>query len=326
MANDDLQTSGQEIPTRWVYGPVPSKRLGRSLGMDLVPYKTCTYDCIYCQLGRTTAKTATRQSFLAVDAVLDQLQEALRRGPVPDYISLAGSGEPTLNRDIGVIIEGIRRITTTPIAVLTNGSLLWQKEVREALRGADVVLPSLDAGDDAMFAYVNRPHEAIPFDALVSGLGEFVAEFPGKVWLEVFLLAGVTAMPAELEKIAALCRKLKPDRVQLNTVSRPPCEDFADPVSPAQMDGIKHLFPGTVEVVSGQGPAISQGSFDGKRNVAKEMRELLKRRPCTLQGIASGLAMQPAEVLKHLERLRLKGEVTSVTSRSGVYYKVSDRA
>jgi len=322
MANDNLQTSGQKLPQSWVYGPVPSKRLGRSLGIDLVPYKTCTYDCIYCQLGRTTTKTATRRSFPAVDAVLDQLQEALHRGPVPDYISLAGSGEPTLNRDIGEIIEGIRRMTSIPIAVLTNGSLLWQREVREALRGADVVLPSLDAGDDAMFAYVNRPHRAISFDALVSGLGEFVAEFPGRVWLEVFLLAGVTAMPAEAEKIAALCRRLKPDRVQLNTVSRPPCEDFADPVLPAHMEALKGLFPGEVEMISGRGPAPVLTSGLSERGVASEILGLLKRRPCTLKGIATGLALAPAETLKHLEGLLHNGDVVTVTLRSGTFYKV----
>jgi len=325
MASGNTQEAGRKSQVHWVYGPVPSRRLGRSLGIDLVPYKTCTYDCVYCQLGPTTEKIVERRSYVAVEVLFEQLKEALGHGPAPDYISLAGSGEPTLNKDIGEIIAGVKKITSIPIAVLTNGSLLWQREVRDALMGADVVLPSLDAGDEDLFTYVNHPHPAISFDLMVSGLMDFIATFPGKVWLEVFLLAGVTAMPPEVEKLAALVRGLHPERVQLNTVTRPPCQDFADPVSPAQMESLKRLFSGTVEIVSGQGPAVSWTPHGGEQRTASEILELLKRRPCTLQGIASGLTLPPTEVVKHLDRLQLKGDVTTVASRSGVYYKVNDR-
>jgi wyosine [tRNA(Phe)-imidazoG37] synthetase (radical SAM superfamily) len=203
--------------------------LGLSLGVDLVPFKTCTYDCIYCQLGRTTLKTAQRQEYVP---------------PVPDYVTLSGSGEPTLNEGIGQLIGEIKKLTYIPVAVLTNGSLLWQGEVQDALMEADLVLPSLDAGDEFLFRYVNRPHPEISFDQMVHGLAEFTRQFPKSVWLEVFLLAGVTGISPEVEKIAALARQIQPEQVQLNTVSRPPAEEFVCPVSWMQMQEFANLFAG----------------------------------------------------------------------------------
>ncbi len=162
-----------------VYGPVPSRRLGRSLGVDLVPFKTCSYDCVYCQLGKTSKKTIDRKEYVAIEDVLEELERKLRFEPFPDYISLAGSGEPTLNLGIGRLISRIKRLTTVPIAVLTNGSLLWMPEVQESLMDADVVLPSLDAGDEIAFRYVNRPHKSISFETMAQGLIDFTAVFTG---------------------------------------------------------------------------------------------------------------------------------------------------
>jgi len=171
--------------SKYVYGPVASRRLGRSLGVDLVPFKTCTYDCVYCQLGRTTHRTIQRGEYVPVDAVLAGLKAKLALGPKPDYISLAGSGEPTLHARIGDLIAGIKLMTRIPIAVLTNGSLLWVPEVQDALMEADLVLPSLDAGDEPMFQRVNRPHPEILFEGMVDGLAAFTARFRKLVWLEV---------------------------------------------------------------------------------------------------------------------------------------------
>ncbi len=204
-----------------IFGPVPSRRLGRSLGVDLVPFKTCTYDCIYCQLGRTTCKTHERKEWVPMDAVLEELKQKLATHP--DYITLSGSGEPTLCPRLGEIIERIKAMTSIPVAVLTNGSLLWLKEVRAAVALADVVMPSLDAGDDLLFQTVNRPHPEITFERLVSGLEQFRREFTGQYWLEVMLLAGHTALPAHVQKIAHWVQRIRPDRVQLNTATRPPC-------------------------------------------------------------------------------------------------------
>jgi len=149
---------------KFVYGPVHSRRLGRSLGVDLVPFKTCSYDCVYCQLGRTTQKTIDLREYVPVDAVLRELAEGLRATPRPDFIGRAGSGEPTLHARLGDLVAGVQALTEVPVAVLTNGSLLWRPEVRAALAQADLVLPSLDAGTAASFARVNRPHPDVSFE------------------------------------------------------------------------------------------------------------------------------------------------------------------
>lgn len=166
-------------PFKHVFGPVPSRRLGRSLGVDLVPLKVCSYACIYCQLGRTTKKTVERKEWVPTARVLDELKRKLATRP--DYITFSGSGEPTLHSALGKIIEQIKSMTKTPVAVLTNGSLLWQPEVRTELALADVVMPSLDVGDDLFFQTVNRPHPEITFEKLLSGLEQFRREFSGQI-------------------------------------------------------------------------------------------------------------------------------------------------
>jgi wyosine [tRNA(Phe)-imidazoG37] synthetase (radical SAM superfamily) len=304
---------------RYVYGPVASRRLGRSLGIDLVPFKTCTYDCVYCQLGRTTNKTTVRKEYVAVGDVLEELERKLAVEPAPDFISLAGSGEPTLNARIGDLIGKIKSLTDIPVAVLTNGSLLWVSEVQDALMGADVVLPSLDAGDDRLFRYVNRPHREIAFDRMVDGIAEFTKRFQGEIWLEVFLLGGVTGIPAEVEKIAALIRRIQPTRVQLNTVSRPPAEEFAFAVVRDQMERFRGLLPGTVEVTSGSGWGESPPS-SARQATDADVLSLLSRRPCTAQDVAEGLDIHVTEALKHLEVLIARGKVNTVLTGGRHFY------
>ncbi|MGD0728012.1 MAG: radical SAM protein [Spirochaetia bacterium] len=302
-----------------VYGPVPSRRLGRSLGIDLVPLKTCTYDCVYCQLGGTTNKTIERKEYVTVEGVLGELERKLSVGPAPDYISIAGSGEPTLNARIGDFIGTIKNLTRIPVAVLTNGSLLWMPEVQEALMAADLVLPSLDAGDEQLFRYVNRPYKDISFECMVEGTAEFTKRFPGEVWLEVFLLKGVTGMPSEVEKIAALVKHIGPARVQLNTVSRPPAEAFADAVSQEKMEQLRRLLPGTVELISENVPAeLSTPSVPGATDA--DILALLSRRPCTAKDIAAGLGLHIHEVMKRVPALLAAGIVAHMRQNGRTFY------
>lgn len=283
-------------------------------------YKTCTYDCVYCQLGRTTNKTIERKEYIKIEDILAELDVKLGVDPEPDYISLAGSGEPTLNLRISDLIEKIKGMTKIPVAVITNGALLWREEVRDALIGADLVLPSLDAADGAMFRYVNRPQEDIAFAKMISGIDNFIGAFPGSVWLEVFLLAGVTAIPAEVEKFAVLVGKLRPERVQLNTVYRPPAEDFAEAVSVEQLKDFQNYFTGNVEIIveypSGPSPAGETVSAEA------DIMALLKRRPCTLQDVSAGLALSPMTVMKELNTLCRLGKVENVTKRGSIFYRV----
>jgi wyosine [tRNA(Phe)-imidazoG37] synthetase (radical SAM superfamily) len=306
---------------RYLYGPVPSQRLGLSLGVDLVPFKTCTYDCIYCQLGRTTCKTTARQEYVPMADILSELEQKLADGPVPDYVTLSGSGEPTLNARLGELIGKIKKLTSFPVAVLTNGSLLWRSEVQDALMEADLVLPSLDAGDEHLFRCVNRPHREITFEQMVHGLADFTRRFPRPVWLEVFLLAGITGISAEVKKIAALSRHIQPERVQLHTVSRPPAREFACPVSWKQMQEFAKLFDGKVEMINASKYDKSQAPVLNEATDA-DILALLSRRPCTLQGVAMGLGLQTSEVAKRIEALAAQGAVTPVQNNGAIFYKM----
>ena len=309
-----------QVGFRYVYGPVPSRRLGRSLGIDLVPFKTCTYDCVYCQLGRTTNKTTERKEYVAIEDVLAEMERKLAVEPAPDFISLAGSGEPTLNARIGDLIVKIKSLTHIPVAVLTNGSLLWMREVQEALMKADIILPSLDAGDEHLFQCVNRPHGEITFEKVIDGLAEFTERFPGSVWLEVFLLAGVTGIPAEIEKLAALTRRIRPNRVQLNTVSRPPAEEFAFAISGEQLENFRKLFSETAEVIGESKRGKSPTSLAGG-TTDTDILSLLSRRPCTVRGVSSGLGLHPEEVSKRLHVLSKQGSVVSVRRNDVIFYE-----
>jgi wyosine [tRNA(Phe)-imidazoG37] synthetase (radical SAM superfamily) len=315
---------GQETMTtgfKHVYGPVPSRRLGRSLGIDLVPYKTCTYDCVYCHLGRTTNRTIERKEYVLVEDVLAELKRKLGAGPAPDYISLAGSGEPTLNLHIGDLIDRIKDMTRIPVAVITNGSLLWMPEVQDALMAADLVLPSLDAGTESLFHHVNRPHGDITFETMIQGLAEFTEKFPGAVWLEVFLLAGITGIPSELVMLSALARYIRPERIQLNTVCRPPAEDFAFSLSTEQMLSFRVVFPGQVDIISER--ERNSACTDAISQVEDEdIYALLRRRPCTAEDVADGLRIHVMEALKQLGALISAGKVKTVVTGGQHFYIV----
>ena len=302
---------------RYVYGPVSSRRLGRSLGVDLVPLKTCTYDCIYCQLGRTTDKTAERKSYTPVEGILEQVDRALSDAPSPSFITLAGSGEPTLHEGIGNLIEGLKRITGIPIAVLTNGSLLHLPEVREALWEADVIIPSLDAGDERMFRLVNRPLHHLRFETVVDGIAEFAAHFRGSVWLEVFLLGGLTGTAHEVKKIAAVAERIRPSRIQLNTVVRPPTEPKAIPVSKAQLADFRRSFAPPAEVIA---DFLSREVPHAINSTTADVFGLLARRPCTLADIVTGLGINTLEATKHLEALKRMGRVKEVRMGTKLFY------
>ncbi len=302
---------------RHVYGPVPSRRLGRSLGVDLVPFKTCTYDCLYCQLGRTTRKTLQRREYLPVDALLQDVKAALACNPAADYLCLAGSGEPTLHSRIGEVIRGIKGLTHIPVAVLTNGALLWDRQVRRSLMAADLVLPSLDAGDPASFRYVNRPHPDLSFDQILEGLLAFRREYPGPIWLEVFLIAGATGTVLAADRIADQVRRIRPDRVQLNTVARPPAEGYVFPVPDCLLKSIRPLFGARTEVIA----AFTKGGGATVRGAsAKRVLELLARRPCTLEDIAAGLGIHRMETAKRLEALRQAGRIRIEQTGDRLFY------
>jgi wyosine [tRNA(Phe)-imidazoG37] synthetase (radical SAM superfamily) len=212
----------------YTYGPVPSRRLGRSLGVSPIPAKSCSYSCVYCQLGRTTRLLTERRSFFPRDEIL---AEIVKRGRVtsPDYVTFVGDGEPTLCADLGWLIEESRRQLDISTAVITNGSLLWSTDVREDLLRADVVVPSLDAGNERTFKRINRAHQDIRFDSVRQGLIDFSREYDGQLWLEVMLVEGINDTEEELMSIKHAVDQVQPHRTYITTPIRPPAETWVRP-------------------------------------------------------------------------------------------------
>jgi len=301
-----------------VFGPVPSRRLGRSLGVDLVPFKTCTYDCIYCQLGRTTCKTIERKEWVPLDGVIEKLKEKLSSRP--NYITLSGSGEPTLYSRVDELIDRIKTMTDVPVAVLTNGSLLWHAEVRDQLTNADLVIPSLDAGDEVMFRIVNRPHESISFEQMLNGLVDFRREFRGEYWLEVLVVGAYTAISGEMAKVAKCVDRIKPDRVQLNTVTRPPVEKYAVGVSSERLAELASIFHPPAEVIADFRGVHRQAEFVADR---EEILQMLRRRPCSIDDIARGLDMHRNEVVKYVEELNAENLLEESLTAGKLYYRAA---
>jgi len=302
----------------YIFGPVPSRRLGRSLGIDLVPFKTCTYDCIYCQLGKTTKKTMQRKEWAPFDIVIEQLKEKL--DSKPDYITLSGSGEPTLYSRTRELIKKIKELTKIPVAVLTNGSLFWRPDVRNSIMQADLVVPSLDAGNHDVFQYVNRPHKDITFDNMLQGLIDFRRRYAGQYWLEVFLLGGVTTTQSEIQKLAECIQQISPDRVQVNTVTRPPAESFALPVSKEQLEDLASKLADNAEIIADYRQVHAQEKFVVKQN---DILELLRRRPCSIEDIAQGLGLHRNEVVKYVEDLSSQGKIDTQVQNNRLYYIIS---
>lgn len=308
-------------PFKYTFGPVPSRRLGRSLGVDVVPFKTCTFNCIYCQLGETTRWTLDRGEYAPLEEVVDEIRRRLEEGAAPDYITISGSGEPTLYSRLGDLIAAIKAMTTIPVAVITNGSLLWMPEVQDDLLPADLVIPSLDAATAGSFNYVNRPHPELTLDKILEGLLAFRQRFTKQLWLEVFLLDGITALDDEIEQLVALTRRIRPDRIQLNTVVRPPAKRFACPVPRDEMERFARLFGDNAEVIAG---AETLHTKHSPPIAGRDVLNLLRRRPCSLADITTGLGIHPLEASHHVQALLEDGAIMAQEQNGATFYLVKD--
>jgi wyosine [tRNA(Phe)-imidazoG37] synthetase (radical SAM superfamily) len=306
---------------KFTFGPVPSRRLGFSLGVDIIPRKYCSFDCIYCQVGKTTQKEVERRSFSDPDLIVKEVLKRTEEGRRTDFITLSGSGEPTLSADIGEIIRAIKRRTATPVAVITNGSLLFREDVVSEIGPADVVLPSLDATGDAGFERINRPHPALSFDQLVEGLEIFRRTYKGKIWLEIMLIKDINNGVEDFAIFREIVSRLGVDRVQLNTVVRPPLEEMA-----RGLDG--------EELLSAAG-AIGSGceiipAFENKAGVAKkeEWRDsviaTLRRRSLSLDDIVRITGISRDEAEQGLERLISEGRIRLALFGDNEFYAAAD--
>ncbi|PKL49247.1 MAG: radical SAM protein [Candidatus Riflebacteria bacterium HGW-Riflebacteria-2] len=299
-----------------LFGPVPSRRFGRSLGIDLTPFKICSYDCVFCQLGRTTRLTLARENFVDLDETLSEIEHWLKNDGKADQITLAGSGEPTLHAGFGEVISFVKARTRIPVAVLTNGSMLYLPEVRKAAAQADIVKISLSAWDQESLEKINRPAPGYRFEQLIEGEKQFRNEFSGKLWIEVFMLDGINSTPAEVAKIAAFVRQIRPDRVQLNTCVRPPAEESARAVPEKSLRELATVFEPAAEII-----AEYRAADGGEVKVNEQaILEMLQRRPCTADQIAEVFGMHLNEVSKYLGMLTRSDLVTATHRNNDVYY------
>ncbi len=309
---------------KYLFGPVPSRRLGRSLGVDLVPLKTCSYDCVYCQLGRTTEKTIVRKAYTPIDEVLGEIETILPNSDSNiDYITFSGSGEPTLHSQIGQAIEKIKQMTEIPVAVLTNGSLLYQSAVREGLYKADLVIPSLDTVSEDIFQNINRPHSELRLSDIIHGIKYFTQTFDGDVWLEVLFVEGLNNSDKAIQNLAETIKAFKLKTVHINTVVRPPAEPDVVPLtSQEQIDKIVTALGHNAKII-GDFSARAERKGDST-NAYKQIYEAISRRPVTVDDLSASLGFHPQEVIKNVETLLNEGLIQTTYHHGFVYYQLKD--
>jgi len=305
----------------YVFGPVPSRRLGFSLGIDLIPAKTCTFDCLYCQVGKTTRKTLKRKAFAPVREVVAEIQENLIQS-VPDAITLAGSGEPTLHTEIDQIIALIKDITDIRIALLTNGSLFWVEEVREGVLGADIIMPTLSSAFEATFRKIHRPQPPLELKTIVEGLKLLRQEYNGALFLEVVLLAGINDTEKELEGLKDLMTKISPDKVQLNTVVRPPADRRAMSLDRKRLKEIKEFFGSNAEIVADVSVERGPGKGDSK---TRNLLDMVRRRPLRPVDIANSMALPLDDVEALVKGLLIKGHIRKQEHSGNTYYLSNEK-
>jgi len=292
-----------------------------SLGVDLVVKKVCSLDCVYCEVGRTTRLTLDRKEYIKFDAIKNELIEYFASNPDPDYITFSGSGEPTLNVRLGEIIHFVKELKpNVPVAVLTNGTLFFDKNVREALMNADVVLPSLDAATEEGFKKINRPAAGLTIDKYIEGLIQFRKEFKGKIWLEVFILPDYNDNETEFEELKKAILKISPDLIQLNTLDRPGTIADLRAATRRELQRVIEFWKlDNIEIIAASPERKNIQSY--RKDAESVILETISRRPCTLDDLAKILGMHPNEINKYLDVLEADGLIESVRLERGVFYQ-----
>ena len=306
---------------KYLFGPVPSRRLGMSLGIDLVPAKVCSLNCVYCEVGKTTDLTLNRKEYVPYDEVIAELSDYLKNNPHPDYITFSGSGEPTLNSRFGDILHFIKQHTSIPVAVLTNGTLLSDPQVRKELMESDLVLPSLDAAIEHSFRKINRPQKHIDLQEYIQGIADFSKEYHGKMHLEILFLPGYNDSQDDLDALKKAILKIKPDSVQLNTLDRPGTVEGLQPMSRQQLQKILHYWNlENVEIIA---KAPDRKKITAYRSdLESAILGTISRRPCTMDDLKNILGLHVNEINKYLDVLENEGKVEAHFEERGVFYKL----
>ncbi len=309
---------------KYLFGPVPSRRLGMSLGVDLVPKKVCSLDCVYCEVGKTTKLTVEKKEYILAEKIKEELKHYFSHNPDPDYITFSGSGEPTLNACIGEILQFIKQEKPhVSTALLTNGTLLYDPEVREAIMDADVVLPSLDAASEHVFRKINRPANDLKVEQCIQGLIDFRKDFKGKLWLEVFILPGYNDSVEELNALKQAILEINPDSVQINTLDRPGTVSDLRGATHMELQRVIDLWQlNRVEIICSSQQRKDIQSF--RSDVETAILGTISRRPCTLNDLTNILGLHVNEINKYLDVLEADEKITTEEQARGVFYRIKE--
>jgi len=305
-----------------LFGPVPSRRLGMSLGIDLIPQKVCSLNCVYCEVGKTTKLTTDRLEYVKYDQVVAELKRFMLDKPKIDYFTFSGSGEPTLNSRIGDVLKFIKHeYPEVKTAILTNGTLFFDKKVREELLGADVILPSLDAASQSTFEKIDRPCKKLSIETYIQGLIDLRKEYSGKIWLEILLLKGYNDSEEELKLLKEAICQIQPDSVQLNTLDRPGTIQGLLPLTKEDLQQIidEWHIP-NVEIIASPPERSSIESYSG--DIEDAILRTIERRPCTLTDLHNFLGIHINEINKYLGGLEANGKIEAVALERGVFYEL----
>ncbi|MBF0201935.1 MAG: radical SAM protein [Desulfamplus sp.] len=325
---------------KYLFGPVPSRRLGISLGVDMVTHKICSLDCIYCECGKTTLCTLERREYVPFNGVVKELDHYFANHPEPDYITFSGSGEPTLNSRIGDVLDFIKsRKPHLSVAVLTNGTLLGTPGVPRELMKADLVMPSLDAALPRAFEMVNRPHRGIDLGGYIQGLMDFSLEYrkfhgknmspgkgdkSGKLALEILVLPGINDSPEDIAALKDVCVGIAPDVIQLNTLDRPGAVEGIRAASLEELKSTASALGGNgmkIEIIAAVKERKEIGSY--RLDMESAIMETIHRRPCTVKDLADVLGTHVNEIGKYISSLEKEGKIISVPGKRGIFYKTA---
>ncbi len=304
---------------RHVFGPVPSRRLGQSLGIDPVGLKVCNWNCVYCQLGRTAPLVDERREYVPREEVLAEVEAALAEhapGEI-DWVTFVGSGETCLHTGLGWMIRQVKRLTELPVAVITNGSLLYQPELRDDLAPANAVLPSLDAGEARLYRTINRPHPQATYERLVQGLMDFWTDYPGKLWVEVMLLQGVNDDEQSLRRIGSVLGRIRPDAVHLLLPTRPPAEPW---VRPADEEGVARAAAILGEVAEVVHPAEGEFDLGDSDDIVDAVLGVITRHPMRQDELERALADRKGTDVQRALQLLAESGRAKVIERHGVRF------
>ncbi len=305
---------------KYLFGPIPSRRLGTSLGIDLVPSKVCSLDCVYCEAGKTTNLSLKRREYVSFDKVKKELEHYFDNNVDPDYFTFSGSGEPTLNSKIGDIIDFLKKEKpNVKIAVITNSTTLILPDVRKSLLKADLVLPSLDAVNEGSFKKINRPVAGFTASDCIKGIIDFKKDFKGEIWLEVFILEGYNDDEDNLLKLKQAVSDINPNLLQINTLDRP---GTIEELKPASNDVLRKVvgiidFPNTKIITSS---FKTENTNNNIKDIKNTILETILRRPCTENDLAKITGVSNTQISKHINMLLAEGKIKSIRKTRGVFY------